>query len=909
MQKINIIFLKLTLSFLLLLSLNYLFGTSYFVANSGNNNWPGTRPDSAFQTLSALQAIVFNPGDTIFLNRGDVFREQLTLNLHGTSSAYIVITSFGNAVTPPVVSGTEILSNWSIWNGGVYKTSESLQPKQFIADDKMMTSARYPNSGWLSVDSAGGSMAFKDGDLTEGVNFWKGCDVRMRTNDIAYEYATIDSFLNGVVRMSTPLVFQTQYGFGYYIDHAFSQLDSATEWYYDAALHEIYFQPPQGILPSSQITEATVFDEGISLIGGSAYAKIDGINFYGQYDSGIKLFSLCNHIIIKNCNFQKQYLQAVLVNSNCSGLIIDSCTMHRIAGDGIRCPGNFNGTISNCSFTNLGLTMAQGLSENYNGTAIYLINSSFSLLEHNYVDSVGFAGIFSNGSNNIIDKNFINHCMQTLNYGGGIYTFSSASHHNTYSDNFVLNSEGNTGAELNATLMANGIFIYYNCDTITLLHNLTANCSSFGILIGETNTRHLIDNNTSYNSKQAQLGIRETYTGNSIHGLTIKNNTLFSLSRTQDPLLLLTLTPPFTPLKMDSNSFCNPYNYFSIRESMTANGVVKNEMYEVSRWQQVSGNDLHSFQLPLHLNHYQVTDTTGTDLILNGEFTNNYNHWTANPDSNNLFLLDNATSMDGGCIKVTVNNSIPIDTCNISSSNFVLQAGQAYQFSFSDSSLTKDFLWTVTKQNFNPYSFLSFIQPYPVDTFRKNFTTTFINQYNCNATRLDISLTKRDSTVWLDNIHLFPVNVVADDSSEISKLFYNWSPTAITVNLNGIIYRDISGNIISGSLNLNPFDFKILIQDQAFISSTENVFQNQFLNLFPNPASSGSKVFFSWPETIQDNCMVSVFNVTGTKIFTTSISKFSSEFILPDQLVDGMYLIQISTGKINWFSKLIIVNQ
>ena len=324
-------------------------------------------------------------------------------------------------------------------------------------------------------------------------------------------------------------------------------------------------------------------------------------------------------------------------------------------------------------------------------------------------------------------------------------------------------------------------------------------------------------------------------------------------------------------------------------------------MFDLKRWQQ-TGHDANGFQLPLHLENLKVIDTTGTDLIENGNFTNNFNYWHTDPDSNNIFLLDNFTSMDGGCLKVHVDKSNPIDTCSLESSNFGITSGQTYQLSFSDSGIVDDFLWSDIKENSGAYNFTNFTQAYPIDTFRRNFKTVFTASENYYPVRLDLSLSRRDSIVWFDNIHLFPVSATVEDSSEISKLFYNWSDTVANISLNGINYQDISGTPYSGTLTLQPYTFIILIQQNAFVNSTADLLINSELSLFPNPIKPGEKLYFNH---LSGNNSFNLFDVRGNLVFTSQL--FRNSVQLPLTLSPGFYISQTTNNHQVFINKIIVI--
>ncbi|PDT15722.1 polysaccharidase [Rhizobium sp. J15] len=77
--------------------------TVYYVNSAtGSNSNSGTSEGSAFATLSAVEALKLNPGDSVLLAAGSVFNEQFDLKYSGTVAAPITIGSYG-AGDPPVI--------------------------------------------------------------------------------------------------------------------------------------------------------------------------------------------------------------------------------------------------------------------------------------------------------------------------------------------------------------------------------------------------------------------------------------------------------------------------------------------------------------------------------------------------------------------------------------------------------------------------------------------------------------------------------------------------------------------------------------------------------------------------------------------------------------------------------------
>ena len=68
----------------------------YFVSNSGNNTYSGTKPDSAWATIAKVNATTFVPGDQVLFKRGDMWRgETLVINWSGAANRPIVFGAYG----------------------------------------------------------------------------------------------------------------------------------------------------------------------------------------------------------------------------------------------------------------------------------------------------------------------------------------------------------------------------------------------------------------------------------------------------------------------------------------------------------------------------------------------------------------------------------------------------------------------------------------------------------------------------------------------------------------------------------------------------------------------------------------------------------------------------------------------
>jgi len=82
--------------------------TTYYVDSvSGNDNWDGQSPSTAWQTLSKVNATTFQPGDEILFKAGCIWTGRLWPKGSGTSGSPIVIDIYGSGALP-IINGDGI---------------------------------------------------------------------------------------------------------------------------------------------------------------------------------------------------------------------------------------------------------------------------------------------------------------------------------------------------------------------------------------------------------------------------------------------------------------------------------------------------------------------------------------------------------------------------------------------------------------------------------------------------------------------------------------------------------------------------------------------------------------------------------------------------------------------------------
>ena len=88
----------------------------YYVSSSvGNNQNNGLSPTSPFQSISALNSMVFNPGDSVLFKSGEIFNGMFWIKGSGNQQNPIYIGSYGGIVKP-VLNGDGYQSCILVYN-------------------------------------------------------------------------------------------------------------------------------------------------------------------------------------------------------------------------------------------------------------------------------------------------------------------------------------------------------------------------------------------------------------------------------------------------------------------------------------------------------------------------------------------------------------------------------------------------------------------------------------------------------------------------------------------------------------------------------------------------------------------------------------------------------------------------
>ena len=573
---------------------------TYYVSNSGSDQDNGKSESAAFATLSHARTELA-ARDTLLLRRGDVFRDSLNLS----SLSDPIIGAYGNAALKlPVISGSVALSGWTVYQGKIWTAACDKKIEKLFADNILMPLARYPDTGWLRIDtvienSDGSNSAITVKALAQhprnAANYWSGAQVRWRRWSWWFETRTITSYAQtGILSLAGKSQNHIMgdsgcKGWHFYIDNKFEELDAPGEWFYDSGAQKVYFYPPDGVDPSSLLVEGAFLPVGIVLAGGT----VDNICLRHQTLYGL---SLSKKSAITHCRFEGIGGDAGGAAIRATWDIADSRIAHNTFENNLNIgiswyenSGRKGQTlIQYDTLLNTGTFPGFGGTGSWHAVGILVHLSSNVQVQYNYIDKTGYAGILLGSDSNYVQYNIIKRAMWTLNDGGAIYTDCSRS---TIRNNIIYDTRGDLSSSGPWYPLGHGIWLEFLGDyrESAVENNTIVRSGCNGIYL-PNNFSCLIKNNVLFDNAEVQLDLGGLDTNKYIDPPRTQNlpqnnqfigNVCFALTPKQKAM---TFQSQFDYGAMQGNYFCNPYTDSVVSGFGTGSKRYTLSNYTLAQW-------------------------------------------------------------------------------------------------------------------------------------------------------------------------------------------------------------------------------------------------------------------------------------------------------------------------------------
>lgn len=416
-----------------------LSATDYYIKNAGSDASAGTSDGAAWKTLAKLNSVTLVPGDRVYLNKGDIWYETLTVNQSGTSANNIVYSAYGTGANP-IISGFQTISSWSAYSGSIYRASVSpaSAPNVLFFDGVNTPLGRWPNSSsayrWQSTDltaDAASTTGITDASLPSSPD-WDGAEIVIRSAQWVTQRKTVTH--NGQSLTFSALQYTPPTGAGYFIQNHLGTLDTFKEWYYASNYLYVHFG---GNAPAGYTVKVSVRNNLVNMINRN-YITFSNITFEGANSAAIYAEEADN-ITVMNCTINGGGNYGIYGNASCNNWLIRDNTISNVNNYAINLRSSPYVTIQGNTISYIGYINGMGGSSDEDYTAIVCTGNNLNVI-NNSISYVGYDAIRFGGQNSSITYNFINWTCLNKSDGAAIYTYRDFATGKVVSHNIVLNA-------------------------------------------------------------------------------------------------------------------------------------------------------------------------------------------------------------------------------------------------------------------------------------------------------------------------------------------------------------------------------------------------------------------------------------------------------------------------------------
>lgn len=552
--------------------------TDYFIKTGGNDLRRGTSDGNAWSTIEKVnsywEAGFFIPGDNIFFKRGDTFYGTIHVSESGIPGAPITIGAYGTG-DDPVITGFTAITPWAYEGAGIYSNKIYFESKDSIivsVDNVNTAIGRFPNSGFLNIDSHVGTNNLTDADLNSAIISWTGAEVVVRAENFFADRLPILDHKGST--LTFPPAAGNDWG-GYFIQNDLQTLDTIGEWFYNGNKFYMYFGT---VDPTTKTVKVSLLKTGLRSVGYD-YITIQDLIFIGYGGDGLK-FADSRNITINNCSISFIGQTGIKCDNTDGGsspnCLIDNNVFNEINNDGIYLGYQFTEPIvSNNTLTNIGLRIGSSFFHGpywtaYCGIVLFSVNpldgrhypNPSAMITYNYVSNTGYSGIQFFGRNVTVRCNYVSSYCVELTDGGGIYTYADYNDDPTVKNyvrrNIVLGAKGHQSSINESAQGANGIYIDGYSIGVTVDSNTVSGGKATNLLING-NRFGIVRDNTLFNAWYNIYISKFTRSSPDIHeGLILKNN--YSICK--EPMefcFVYTGSDDISPtVSLDSNYYSKP---------------------------------------------------------------------------------------------------------------------------------------------------------------------------------------------------------------------------------------------------------------------------------------------------------------------------------------------------------------
>lgn len=801
--------------------------TTYYVAATGNDANTGRSPATPFLSLAKVNSLALQAGDSVLFRRGDTFRGTLVIRRSGSAARPIVFSAYGSGAKP-ILAGSVPVTNWTNVGGNVWQAScASCGPTVtgVYRNDTALPLGRYPNydapnKGYLTILAhTERYQIFSVERLPAGID-WKGGEVVMRPTQWILDRAIIDHQYGDALNLINNSTYYPADGWGFFIQSHPAALDQNGEWYYNPTAKTIRLYAST-TNPNSQTITATT-SRGVDMANvsnvGLRQLQISQTLNESVFATNVSSFTLAQSDILNSGE------NGVTITGSGGTVLLDGNRIIDVNNNGLTISAYQNVTIRGNTIRRVGMVPGRGKSGDGQYNGVQSAANQNVLIENNVIDSIGYNGIgFWN--NTTIRRNVISNYCMTKSDGGGLYVWNGQKNPMTnihIVSNIIYNGIGAPEGSLRREYSgANGIFLDDCVENVELKDNTVFNNHQWGIYLHAVSNDAIVGN-TSFDNGSCQFIMYHNGGQCLFRDNVVKHNTFVSKhpnqlvgqfeSNTNDLLQYGTI---------DSNYYARPFD-----ETATIRGIInwgQGGNYALTDWQNFSGgHDLRSKKGPLTYSLYRNEGAGGTPRINSTFDATNDNWFVIYSRYNNMQAERDPDQLDGGSLRIR----FPAPSGQTNSYGQVvkpigtLTKGNTYVLRFDAVATTSAKLLIYLRQYGPPFHEFDRRYLITVEPTRQSYELPFVASENETNAILMVQVDGEGPTYWIDNVRLQEGASIRNHPDDYVKLVYNATFRDSVATLNGL-YRDVKGQLYTGSLTVRPFTSVVLFKDAPAPSTAD----------------------------------------------------------------------------------------
>lgn len=808
----------------------------YFVSTSGDDNNAGNTTTAPWKTLAKVQSMLnsLQANDRVLFNRGDKWREKLTITGLQPSNGYIVFADYGTG-SMPVFDGSITVSNFVNTSGNIYKADLSAiftdstipdggNPEVFMRNvngvyfnGKLTSKGRFPsltsdNGGYIvnDADYPFGSPDYNRNKivssefegLTHPDSFFLGAELVARTREWILDIVDVQS-ITGAEIITDNKVYGMLKDYGFFFQNKPEYLSSNGEWSFDKTSKElyVYFSSP----PSGYTVEVPVIDNVFTL-------------------------SNCKNIIVENIALQRGRLQTFSFqgNSNCHlrDVHIRQNAKNGIAGSGNSfCHMNFTASDTqnnNCDMKadnscfkgviieKTGLVAGMGASGNGAYFACDLKGKN-NIIEESIVKDSGYAALFFGDGPWSIHRNRVEHFCKTKTDGGGVYTFDNYQTlgNNVFSNAVYYGYSSKDGVPDNYDAKDRGLYSDGASQNITWKYNLTYACGEGALLHQSTKERFWKNIFVGSATRSLRVSwddghIRDEYSRNNDvqENIFVHTNDFYPVvevwSQVNDALQFGLIDNNKHVMLTKSMNELSPLMYYS--QAAGSNRYYINQRSKATY--AYGQNDILS---TVTNNRFTNIANVGSTMVKNGTFDssinandNFYKDTGANSDDRFQTVIE-SNGITGRSLRAYFTNAAPDYVGYMGHKFLSLEKDKYYRLMFDVRGVVEDAMSLILRTN-NDNDKLHLAGAININTTTTSYSVVFRARDTITNGKLLFLLKATAQSVLFDNISLYQVNVTEDTWNNKLTVPKNLRMTGlVTYNFNEETYVDENGTVISSA--------------------------------------------------------------------------------------------------------------